>query len=73
MRRGDLVRLRCDDRFYARGEGEFMSMPGIVRRGELVLVLEPPGEVSGNALVLHPTLGKGVIYYHSLEVMVDAR
>ncbi len=67
MRTGDLVRLRCDEQFYARGEGVFMRIPGTLRQGELVLVLEPPGNVSGNALVLHPSYGRGVVYGPSLE------
>lgn len=73
MRQGDLVRLRCDERFYARGGREVLVAPTVVQRGELMTVIEPPGKVSGNTLVLHPTHGLGVIHYHSLEVVDEAR
>lgn len=70
MKRGDLMKLRCDESFHDPG-----WIPGdprggrALQRGELVTIVEPPSPPWLSALVLHPAQGLGRVFGLSLEAI----
>ncbi len=69
MKCGDLAKLVCDERLYARDHVVFESNPVVVQRGEIVTVIQPSESGTSIALVLHPRHGLGILYRHSLEAL----
>lgn len=68
MRPGDLVWCICSERLYYDDEHEWRPS-GLVKRGEMMTVIELCRTEVGHALVLHPSHGLGRIYKQSLRVV----
>lgn len=69
MSPGDLVVLICDECLYVRGADGFRYDSATALRGDVVTVIQAPGRVTHNALVLHPVHGVGVLYGPSLAIV----